>query len=127
MFLLSTQGWAIVMLLICVIPIAALILFALIVRIKKAIKSKSNQSVVEENDSKEQFEVFVNALGGNENYLSSSIERNKISFKLNDTSLVDGEKLKELGASGVLIVGDEVRASFGDRAQYVYNIIKKEN
>ena len=34
------------------------------------------------------------------------------------------EKLKELGAVNVLIIGDEVRASFSDRVSYVYNIMK---
>ena len=126
MFLLSTQGWAIVLLLICVVPIAALILFAIIMRIVKGIKNKNNQGANNSIDNTlEQLAVFETALGGSENYVSSSIERNKITFKVVDASLVDGEKLKELGASGVLIVGDEVRASFGDRASYVYDVIKK--
>ena len=34
------------------------------------------------------------------------------------------EKLKELGAQNVLLIGDEVRSSFGDRAEYVYNLLK---
>lgn len=126
MFLLSTQAWAIILLLICVVPIAALILFAIIVRIKKLVKNKKEGGVNNSIDNtSEQLAVFEAALGGSENYVSSSIERNRITFKVVDASLVDGEKLKELGASGVLIVGDEVRASFGDRANNVYDVVKK--
>ena len=126
MFLLSTQQIAIIMLLVCIIPIAALILLAIIFRVKTAIKNKKNQVTDPSIDGmNEQLEVFTAALGGNDNYVSSSIERNKITFKVNDPSLVNGEKLKELGASGVLIIGDEVRASFGDRASYVYDVVKK--
>lgn len=126
MFLLSTQQTAIIMLLVCIIPIAALILLAIIFRVKASIKNKKNKSEnVDSKELEEQFEVFAAALGGNDNYVSSSIERNKITFKVVDSTLVNGEKLKELGASGVLIIGDEVRASFGDRASYVYDVIKK--
>lgn len=126
--LLSTQQTAIIMLLVCIIPIAALILLAIILRVKNAIKKNKNRTedVSDESaNSNEQLQVFVIALGGEENYLSSTIERNKISFKVKDTSLVDGEKLKELGATGVLIIGDEVRASFGDRSASVWEIVKK--
>ncbi len=126
--LLSTQQTAIIMLLVCIIPIAALILLAIILRVKNAIKKNKNRTedVSDESaNSNEQLQVFVTALGGEENYLSSTIERNKISFKVKDTSLVDGEKLKELGATGVLIIGDEVRASFGDRSASVWEIVKK--
>ena len=126
--LLSTQQTAIIMLLVCIIPIAALILLAIILRVKNAIKKNKNRTedVSDESaNSNEQLQVFVTALGGEENYLSSTIETNKISFKVKDTSLVDGEKLKELGATGVLIIGDEVRASFGDRSASVWEIVKK--
>lgn len=126
--LLSTQQTAIIMLLVCIIPIAALILLAIILRVKNAIKKNKNRTedVSDESaNSNEQLQVFVTALGGEENYLSSTIERNKISFKVKDTLLVDGEKLKELGATGVLIIGDEVRASFGDRSASVWEIVKK--
>ena len=126
MFLLSTQQTAIIMLLICIIPIAVLILLAIILRVKNSIKKKENKSEDASKEIDEQLQLFLNVLGGDDNYLSSSIERNKITFKLKDVSLLDGEKLKELGASGVLIIGDEVRASFGDRSASLYQIIKRE-
>ena len=42
-----------------------------------------------------------------------------------DIEKVDGERLKELGATGVLLVGDLVKASFSDRAKYVHKLMEK--
>ena len=69
-------------------------------------------------------EEFLNAYGGSDNVLEVAIERQKITVKVKDIDKVQGEELKNLGASGVLLIGNEVRASFSDRAQYVYDLIK---
>ena len=37
---------------------------------------------------------------------------------------VDGDVLRELGASNVLLIGNEVRCSYEDRAEYIYKLIK---
>lgn len=126
MFLLSTQGWAIIMLCICILPIGALIIAAIVLRVKKSFKRNKDYIEVEENQitDEEQIKLFKDAYGGEDNIDTVSIERNKISVVVKDPTLVQGEKLQELGASGVLIVGNEVRSSFGDRASSVYDLIK---
>lgn len=124
MFLLTTQQWALILLGICVIPIAILIILAIILRIKNSTKSKVGKEV-EKGDS-EQRDMFLEAYGGLDNYVSASIERAKISVVVKDPELVNGERLQELGAKGVLIVGNEIRASFGERANDVYATLTLE-
>ena len=46
-------------------------------------------------------------------------------FRVKDIEKVDGERLKELGATGVPLVGDLVKASFSDRAKYVHKLMEK--
>lgn len=118
MFLLTTQQWALILLGICVIPIAVLIILAIIFRIKNA--TKKTVSVEVEKGDNEQKAIFMEAYGGEDNFVSAAIERAKVSVVVKDTELVNGERLQELGAKGVLIVGNEIRASFGERANDVY-------
>ena len=121
MFLLSTQQWTLILLAICVIPIAALIILAIILRIKNSVK-KGKKEETKEVDN-EQRQVFLEAFGGEDNFINAALERIKVIVKVKDPDLIQGEKLQELGAKGVLIVGNEVRCSFGDRAEYVYNTL----
>ena len=121
MFLLSTQQWTLILLAICVVPIAVLILLAIILRIKNSVR-KSKKEDATPND--EQRLLFLDAFGGEDNYIDSALERIKVIVKVKDPDLIKGEKLQELGAKGVLIVGNEVRCSFGDKAEYVYKLLQ---
>ena len=123
MFLLSTQQWTLILLAICVVPIAVLILLAIILRIKNSVKKSKK---VEATPNDEQRLLFLEAFGGEDNYIDSTLERIKVIVKVKDPDLIQGEKLQELGAKGVLIVGNEVRCSFGDRAEYVYNTLSSK-
>lgn len=111
----------ITLLLCCVIPIGILIIVATILRIKNSNKEIVNEKVIDEN----QVPMFLEAYGSKDNIEKVIQERSKIIATLKDVTLVNGEKLKDLGAKGVLIVGNEVRAQFGDRASYVYDILTK--
>lgn len=126
MFLLGTEELAIILLLCCVVPIGGLIIAALILRIRNSKIKKSNldEKINEQGIDQEQRTEFLNAYGGEENVQEVSIERNKVSVKVIDIEKVQGDALKELGASNVLLIGNEVRCSFEDRAEYVYNLIK---
>ena len=126
LFLLTTQQLTLILLGICVLPIAALIILAIILRIKNSIRKKNSKELLKE-DNSEQKQVFLEAFGGEDNFISAAIERAKVIVKIKDPDLIQGEKLQELGASGVLIVGNEARCSFGDRAQYVYDTLTSEN
>ena len=123
MFLLSTQQWTLILLAICVVPIAVLILLAIILRIKNSVKKSKK---VEATPNDEQRLLFLEAFGGEDNYIDSTLERIKVIVKVKDPDLIQGDKIQELGAKGVLIVGNEVRCSFGDRAEYVYNTLSSK-
>lgn len=118
---LTTQQWTLILLAICVIPIAVLIILAIVFRIKNSVKKNKKENLEEVDE--EQRKLFLEAFGGEDNYIGVTSERIKVIVKVKDPDLVQGEKLKELGANGVLIVGNEIRCSFGDRALYVYNTI----
>lgn len=124
MFLVDEQNLTLILLAVCIIPIAALIIVAFVFRFrnaaKKAQENKNNEEEIDEN----QIAIFKEAYGGANNITEVCIVRNKVIVEVVDTTLVNGEKLVELGASGVLIVGLEVRASYSDRAKKVYEILK---
>lgn len=65
------------------------------------------------------------ALGGKENikHLDACITRLRVS--VNDVNSVDKEKLKSLGAAGVLEVGDNIQAIFGPKSDQLKDQIKK--
>ena len=123
MFLaISTETLALILLGICVLPIGALIIFTVvktIINAKKSFSKKENNEV-----SLEQRLVFQEAYGGENNIKNVNIEMNRVIVDVEDIELVNGEKLQELGATGVLLVGNTVKCGFGDRAKNIYNIIK---
>ena len=121
MLALTTQQWTLILLAICVVPIAILIVLAIILRIKNSVRKSAKGDDTPAND--EQRLLFIDAFGGEDNFISAALERIKVIVKVKDPELIQGEKLQELGAKGVLIVGNEVRCSFGDRAEYVYKTI----
>jgi len=119
---ISNETLALILLAVCVLPIAVLIVFAIV----KMILSYKNttKKITEGAVDEEQREMFLNAFGGKENIISISNEMNRVIVETNDITLVDGEKLQQLGATGVLFVGSTVKCGFGDRAKYVYDLIK---
>ena len=124
-YLMDNNDIALLLLGICIIPIAILLIVAIVLRIVKAKKKGKQKKEKLPND--EQKQVFLEAYGGPDNVSEIEIERNKIKVYTKDIEKVDGNKLQELGATGVLLVGDEVRCSFGDRAEDIYKLLKKED
>ena len=126
MFLISNETLSIILLLCTIIPIGFLIILAFILRLKNSsvAREKSKKIIAGEEVDQEQKLQFEEAYGGKDNIVSLNIERNKLYVKVKSIDEVNGEKLKELGAQNVLLIGDEVRSSFGDRAEYVYNLLK---
>lgn len=121
----TNENMALIMLGICIIPIAVLIVLAFVMKFKKVSKSKlTKEDNTNAEVDPEVRKEFYGAYGGESNVTSVTSELSRIKVKVNNVELVNTEKLKELGAVNVLIIGDEVRASFSDRVSYVYNIMK---
>ncbi|MDD2258309.1 MAG: hypothetical protein WC278_00225 [Bacilli bacterium] len=112
--------------LICLIPIFILMIVAIVLTANKKRKEGKirEEKIKEEPVSEFQKEVFFEAYGGEDNIIDIKREMGRITVNVVDLSLVNGDKLKELGAKGVLLVGSMVKASFGDRAKYIYELLK---
>lgn len=74
---------------------------------------------------------ILNALGGKENIGSLDACITRLRVQVKDSSNVDKDKLKELGAAGVLEVGNSVQAIFGTRSEtiktQIHELIKQED
>ena len=125
----TNQEWTILLLAICIVPIAILCIFAIVKTIlnRKKLNKEREEKIQSEGIDIDQRKIFYEAYGGEENVLEVKLDMNRISVKVADVNKVNGERLKELGASGVLIVSDMVKASFSDRAKYVYKLMEKNN
>ena len=124
---LSTE--ALIIILVCIIPVAFLIIMAIIntIRLTKKRKAARLEALKDQPKDLEQQKVFYEAYGSLENINSIRKEARRVIVKVKDLDKVNLEKLPELGATGVLVVADEVRASYSDRTDYVYNLIKIES
>src|SRR4030095_8034234 len=60
---------------------------------------------------------LVRAFGGRANIASLDACITRLRVKLNDVAKASAEKLKALGAAGVVVVGDGVQAIFGTQSE----------
>jgi len=126
MFLVSNNEIVLyVLILTCVVPILVLIGVALFKMIQKSKKEnkKRKKEILEGDVDSEQLKMFVEAYGGVENIVSINIEKNRLIVKVIDVDVVLSEQLVKLGAANVLFQEKLVKASFGDRAVYVYKLL----
>lgn len=117
---LSAQTWVLILVVALMVIIFGIMIAAIIVRIIKASKKKSSLMSVDH----EQKVLFENAYGGKDNIISVNNEMSRLIVEVKDVDKVSGETLKELGATGVLITGNVVKASFQERAKNIYEMIK---
>lgn len=102
--------------------IFGLLIVALVIRIVKMNKlHKVSKGVTVDYSNKNEF---YDAYGGRDNILTINQEMSRITVTVNDVDLINTDLLKELGATGVLITGSSIKASFGEQAIDIYNIIK---
>ena len=107
-----------------VVPIFVLLIVAFIIaivkRIKLAKKYKPNKKTGINDETKT---LLLEAFGEN-NIESVSVEMSRLTVEVKDVDLVNSDKIKEAGANGVLLVGNKVKCSFGDKAIEVCNLLK---
>jgi len=68
-------------------------------------------------------EQLIAAFGGRDNLVHVDACITRLRMEVADRALVDHARLKQLGAAGVLEVGDNVQAVFGTRAESLKNDI----
>lgn len=69
---------------------------------------------------------IVEAVGGKKNIKETTATSSKITFFVNDDSLVDLEKLKAIGASGIVQTTNKVSAILGKYSKEISHMINKK-
>ena len=110
------------LLLVPLVLIFGLMIAAIVIRIVKYNKLKK-ASKPEEIDE-EQRQMFIEVYGGLSNILKVNQDMSRLTVEVKDLGKVDVHKLKELGATGVLVTGNIIKASFGERAKYIKELLK---
>lgn len=123
-FLMSEDAVKLLILGLAIIPIFALMLYAIIVALRRSSRiNKQRQAEIDADVDTSQIEIFLDVYGGANNIKNVTIQMGRITVDVENLELVRTEELQELGASGVLLVGSSVKCSFGDRAPYIYKIL----
>ncbi|HHZ18658.1 MAG TPA: PTS transporter subunit EIIB [Acholeplasmataceae bacterium] len=126
-FAITVDDWTLIILAICVLPIMALIVYALVMTlIKKRQQAEVRAKEIAATEDDTQKELFLRLYGGADNIESVSRELSRISVRVKDIDKVLVEELKETGAKGILLVNDIVKCNFGDRAAYIFRLLDKE-
>ena len=102
--------------------IFGLIIIALVIRIIKTTKLNKGANIIPEDNEKRQ--LLYDAYGGVDNIKTIKHELSRVIVEVKDYELVNGEAIKGFGATGVLLTGNIIKASFGDQAESIYNLIK---
>lgn len=107
-----------------IVPIFVLLVIATIIgvtkRIKMASKYKKNNDYVDEGLKNNLIEAF----GKQENIIEVEVEMSRLTVTVKDIDLVNPDSLKENGANGVLLMGNKVKCSFGDKAEEISKLLK---
>lgn len=102
------------------IPIVVLVLVILaFILIRKVQKHKYLQKRKDANND------MILALGGNENIVSAVNKGSRLSLVLNDYSIIDEARLKELGVSSIIKMSNKITLVIGAEAQDILNLINK--
>ena len=90
-------------------------------------EEKDQTSVIksENEDLKEEAVRVLKYLGGEDNISSLDACITRLRVGVLDVDLVDREKLKQMGATDVLVLGDGIQAIFGAKAILYKNIIEE--
>ena len=99
--------------------IIALALVAFIIAIVKRAKVMKKPKISQAETNNEIVEAF-----GTGNIIDVNMELSRITVKVKDMDIVNAERIKELGASGVLLVGDLVKCSFKENVEDIYQQLK---
>lgn len=126
MFLLDSQQKFVIVYAIIIALFAVLFIVSIFFLIRKLIRmhklGKETVSEVDENLKDD----FISAYGGIDNIIDVKKEMSRITVTVNDIDIVNGEKLKELGASGILFVSNMVKCSFNELSESIYKLLERK-
>ena len=102
-----------------------LFLVVLIIFLSGKLRKKEGKKISLK-DKEKVKSAYFEALGGEENLVSKSIEGSRIKLELKDYSLVDKEKIKEAGVDGFIQMSNKLYLVVKDDAAKVYEILFNE-
>lgn len=105
--------------------IALIVILILAFVFIKMMKNKQPKKV-SANDIPVDVNSIVEAVGGMSNIKETTATSSKVTFFVKDNSLVDLEKLKALGASGIVQTGEKVSAILGKYSKEISNLINNQ-
>lgn len=123
LFLEELPVFYIILAICVVVPIFVLIIVAFIIALIKRIKMAKKYNPNNKQLPNEQATLLLSALGEN-NIISVNVEMSRLTIEVKDVDLVQPEKIKEAGANGVLLVGNKVKCSFGDKAEEISKLLQ---
>ena len=127
LILLAKDDIALIILAVCILPIIILMVYAIIVAIRKnLVRSKEREEAIRASEDDSQRQLFIDLFGGEDNIEDVSLQMSRVSVTVKAMDKVKTEELKEMGATGVLLVGNVVKCSYGDRAPYIYKLLEKK-
>lgn len=121
----AAQTAAYVLLAVCIIPIAVLMIYAIVrtvINHKK--QNRQLQDEAKKSEDLTQRELFARVFGGGDNIIAIQRNLGRVSVTVRNLDDVLSEELKELSAGGVLLVDNIVKCSFGDRAEYIQRLLE---
>ena len=126
MFLLDSQQKFVIVYAIIIALFAVLFIVAIFFLIRKLIRMhKLGKDTVNEVDENLKDD-FISAYGGIDNIIDVKKEMSRITVTVKDIDIVNGEKLKELGASGILFVSNMVKCSFNELSESIYKLLERK-
>lgn len=105
--------------------IALIVVIILAVIFLKVVKNKQPKQI-KAGDIPVDISMIVEAVGGKNNIKETVATSSKVTFFIHDDSLVKLDKLKIVGASGIVQTTNKVSAIFGKYSKEISNIINNE-
>lgn len=107
-----------------VVPIFALLIVSFVIALVKRIKLAKKYNPKKKNIVDDNVKTLLIEAFGENNIENVSVEMSRLTVEVKDVDIVNPDKIKEAGANGVLLVGNKVKCSFGDKAEEVCNLLK---
>lgn len=109
-----------------VIPIFVLLIVAFIIALVKRVKLAKKYNPKKNKQIDEGVKTLLLDAFGIDNIINATVEMSRLTVEVKDIDIVNPEKIKEAGASGVLLVGNKVKCSFGEKALEVCNLLQNK-
>lgn len=111
-------------LIIAIVLTSAIIVLALVALVVAIVKNKKREKQRKKNIDVEEMHLDLIQAFGENNIKDVEMEMSRITVTLKNIEIVNADRIKELGASGVLLVGDKVKCSFKEDVERIYNELK---